>query len=135
MKPRSTEQHRRFFALIAAAFDQWPETCAFQPDNAEHLRAWLLVKAKHCTINTYYLPDDAGEYARLIPIISASMFKQYSWARANGNELQVCVPSSIAYESLGHEAFCKLSDEVGAIIEEIIGVPAEKLLVAKEQAA
>lgn len=34
LKGRSHPDHRRLFALIQAAYDQWPETAPFQPVNA-----------------------------------------------------------------------------------------------------
>ena len=32
-KPRSLEQHKRYFALINPAYAQWPEMHDFKPDN------------------------------------------------------------------------------------------------------
>lgn len=133
IKPRSYDQHKRFFAVIAAVFHHWPHAHPFQPENAEHLRAWLLVKAKHCTIKTFYLNDDAGEYARVIPIITATMMGKHSWCRAHGNELHVCVPMSIAYEEVKHPEFCKINDDVDEIIRAETGLDPEQLL--KERAA
>jgi hypothetical protein len=44
---RSIEHLRMFHAFVAHCFETWPEDADFLPDNREHLRAWLLVKAKH----------------------------------------------------------------------------------------
>ena len=46
-RPRSTQDHRRFFGLIAKAAAQWPHAHPFQPSNPEHLRAYLLVESGH----------------------------------------------------------------------------------------
>lgn len=127
-KPRSYDQHKRFFAVVAATFSHWPERHKFQPDSAEHLRAWLLVKAKHCTIKTFYLDGEAQEYARVIPIITASMMGKHSWCRAEGNALHVCVPESIAFDKLPHLAFCALNDAVDEIIRAETGFDPEQLL-------
>jgi len=132
-KPRSLEQHRRFFSVVSAVFNHWPERHPFQPENAEHLRAWLLVKAKHCTIKTFYLSEDATELARVLPVITASMLHKHSWCRSDGNALHVCVPLSIAFDTMKHEDFCRLNDGVDEIIRTETGLDPEQLL--REKAA
>ena len=130
-KPRSIDQHRRLFAVIAATFANWPERHPFQPQDAEHLRAWLLVKAKHSTVKTFYLDGDAEEYARVIPIITASMMGKHSWARAQGNALHVAVPESIAFDKLEHSKFCAINDTVDEIIRAETGLDPEALLTER----
>ncbi len=134
-KPRSTEQHRRFFALIKAAFQHWPERCNFQPDNEEHLRAYLLVRAKHRTIKTFHLPADASDSAALIPVVIATMLGKHAWAWSKGTDLFVCVPESIAFDKIGHAAFCALNDDVDAVIRAETGLDPDKLLKEAEAAA
>ena len=134
-KARSYDQHKRFFAIIAAAHSHWPECHAFQPDSAEHLRAWLLVKAKHCTIRTFELSDDAGDMARVIPIVTASMLGKHSWAKASGNTLHVCVPQSIDYKTVSHQEFQSINDAVDEIIRAETGLDPETLLRETERAA
>ena len=132
---RSLAQHKRFFAVIAAAFNHWPESHRFQPDNEEHLRAWLLVRAGHHTVKTFYLNDDATETARVVPIVMAMMTGKHSWCRSRGNELHVCVPQSIAFDKMEHAAFCKLNDDVDEVIRVETGLDPEKLLRETEAAA
>jgi hypothetical protein len=133
-KPRSLDQHKRFFAVIAATFHHWPESHkAFQPDSAEHLRSWLLVKAKHRTIKTFHLQEDASDTAALIPIVIAMMTGKHSWAWSKGNDLYVCVAESIAFDKLGHQEFCKLNDDVDEVIRVETGLDPEALL--REKAA
>ena len=129
-KPRSGEQRRRFFAVVAGTYHQWPEAHAFQPDNAEHLRSWLLVKAKHCVINTFQLESDAeaAQFAKLIPIITALMLKKHSWCRAKGDEIHVCVPLSISYEDCGHNLFTHICADVDEIIRTETGLDPEQIL-------
>ena len=134
IKARSTEQHRRFFGLVAATFHNWPEKHKFQPENPEHLRAWLLVRAKHCIIKSFFLEGDADQSAKLIPFVFAAMTGQHSWARAVGNELQVCVADSIAFDKCPHETFCRISNSVEEIIEAETGLRADDLLKAREAA-
>ena len=127
-KPRSIDQHRRLFALIKAAHDHWPEAHSFQADNAEHMRAWLLVKAKHRTVKTFYLSEDASESARLIPFVIASMLGKYAWAWADGNTLRVCVPDTIAFDKCPHGLFCGICDAVADVILREAGLKSEDLL-------
>ena len=44
-KPRSRNQHNRWFALATAAFHHWPEAHEFRPKSVDHLRYWLTVQA------------------------------------------------------------------------------------------
>jgi len=41
---RSKEHHNLLFHIVAAAYENWPPHEAFQPTDAEHLRAWALVE-------------------------------------------------------------------------------------------
>jgi len=134
-KPRSLEQHRRFFGVMAAVHQHWPEAHRFQPDNAEHLRAWLLVRAGHHTVKTFFLNDDASELAKVLPVITATMLGKYSWCRPRGNELHVCVPESIAFDKMEHQAFCKLNDAVYEVIRAETGLDPDQLLKQTEAAA
>ena len=132
---RSGPQHRRFFGLVAAIYAHLPEAHVFRPDNADHLRAWLTVRAGRHTVQTFFLSEDATELARVIPIITATMLRRYSWARSRGNELYVCVPDSIAYDKMDHAAFTKLCDDVAEIIKLETGLDADEVLKQTEQAA
>ena len=121
-KPRSLPQHNRFFALMQAAHNHWPEAHPFQPDSVEHLRAWLLVRAKHCVINSFHMGEDAGEAAKLLPIITATMMRKHCWAKAKGSELQVCVPISIDFKTVPQSEFARICGDVEEIIEAETGL-------------
>lgn len=134
-KQRSIDQHRRFFGMIAAVFNQWPEAHKFQPESAEHLRAWLLIKAGHSIIKTFILSDDASEVARLVPVITASMLGKHSWAHGDGNELKVWAPASISFDSVSHQDFQKINDDVEAVIRAETGLDPERVLRGEMEAA
>lgn len=134
-KPRSIDQHRRFFGVIKAAFDNWPDMHPFKPDNEEHLRAWLLVKSKHRSIKSFDVGSDAADVARMVPVIVASMLDKYCWSWPDGDgQIKVCAPLSIKFSELPHEAFCKLCDEVEGVILTETGMEAEHLLKSREAA-
>lgn len=134
-KTRSLDQHRRFFGLMAALHSHWPEDHPFQPDNSEHLRAWLLVRAGHHTVKTFHLEGEATEFARLVPVIVATMLGKHAWCRSHGQELHVCVPQSIAFDKLDHKSFCKLNDDVDEVIRVETGLDPDRLLKETESAA
>lgn len=100
-KPRSGPQHRRLFALIKAAWKHWPETHEVQCGSPEGLRDYLQIKAG------FGIPHK---------IVRGST--TYIWFEHK----------SIAYEKMAQDEFQKLSDKIEAIIVDVVGVPADKLL-------
>lgn len=133
-KPRSIDQHRRFFGLVRACFDHWPESHEFQPDNEEHLRAYLLVKAKHRSIKEFVI-DKADDVARLLPIVTAIMLHRYCWAWSIGdNQLMVCAPLTTNFNDMKHQDACKVYDAVDAYLLSI-GMDPEQILAEAEKAA
>lgn len=130
-KLRSLDQHNRFFAVVAALFDQWPERHPFQPDNAEHLRAWLLVKAKHRVVAEFYISDVSPEFIMAIPLIAFAMFRKHVWAWQDGNKIKCCAAKSIAIygkEAIGHLEFCAINNAVDEIIKQETGIDPEMLM-------
>jgi len=101
LKPRSTPQHRRYFALIRAAHKQWPEGHPIQPATEEGLRDYLQVMAG---FGIPHRIEKGGE--------------TYIWLEHK----------SVSYNKMGHNEFTVLSGRVEDEIVRIIGVPADKLL-------
>lgn len=139
---RSTQDHRRFFAVLQAAFHHWPEAHDFQPESVEHLRAWLLCKAGHCFVRTFELPDghDAVTIARLVEFAEQLMQRAgpddaYRFGRWKGMTLKVFSPKSIAFTEVGQREFGDLREKVEDIIAAEIGVPVDQLLAEHEGAA
>ena len=107
-KSRSTPQHRRYFALIKAAFQHWPESHDLQFGSAEGLRDYLQLKAGFGTVHK---------------IIRGN--QTWYWVEHR----------SIAYNKMSQDEFQQLSTKVEQVIEEIVGVPAEQLLNEDRNAA
>lgn len=125
--PRSNDDHKRFFALIAAAYDQWPESHEFQPDSAEHLRSWLLCKINYR--NTTMVETSTDPKAAVLVVEAA--FKaagSYAFVRPYGDGLAVYAPKSIAWDKLDQKQFGPVRDEVSGLIESVLSVTAEQLL-------
>lgn len=135
-KQRSLPQHRRFHGLVRACYHHWPESHTFQPDNEEHLRAYLLVKAGHRSIKEFYLADTAAneDVARLIPVVAAMMLHRYCWAWVDGEAIKVCAPLTTAFRDMKHEEACKVYDAVDQYLLSI-GMDPEQLLRETEAAA
>lgn len=136
-KGRSLSDHRRFFALIHAAFHQWPEAHSFQPDNSEHLRAWLTCKAGHRNTTELHLPAEATEDMRRL-----FQFGTECAIRAAGgvgfvvpyrDSLVVISPKSIAWDTIGQKEFGAFRDAVSDVIETETGIKVDDLL--RERAA
>ena len=137
-KPRSNDQHKRFFALIKALFHHWPEGHPFKPDNEEHLRAYVLVKSGHRSIKAFFPdPDDglnAHGLAKVVPIIITMMMNRYCWAWAEGDELRVCAPLSTKFTEMSHKDACVVYDAADAYILSL-GFDPDQLLKEHEGAA
>ena len=133
---RSVQQHRRFFGLVRALFHHWPESIEFQPDNEEHLRAYLLVKAGHRSVKTFY-PEVTGvsaDFAKMIPIVSAMMLNRYCWAWADGEAVKVCAPESTAFHKLPHKKACQVLNDVEDFVRTL-GIEPDEVLKEHERAA
>jgi len=132
-KPRSSEDHRRFFALISAAFDQWPEGADFTPDNAEHLRAWLLCKANYRKTTMIETDEPAATVVAIEAAFRAA--DTYAFVRPYGEGVAVYSPKSVSWDKLDQKKFGPIRDGVTAVIEDVIGVNADELLKQTERAA
>lgn len=136
-KPRSTPQHRRFFGLCTAAFDQWPETHAFRPKNPEHLRAWLEVQAQHFqAVKTIRCND--GDVKRLTAVLTAVLRTcedDKVFVEADGQCVIVKRALSIAYDKLPHLQACRLFDDVADVIRVETGIEPDQLLSDRRRAA
>jgi hypothetical protein len=124
--------------MIRAAFQHWPESAERQVSSTEELRAYLQMKAS----------ADYREIAATIPIVGMqkdrAMFLAEASIRAagsyampvlHGDTLVIFRPKSIAFSKMGHSDFCKLNDEVAAVIEAETGLAADALLKETERAA
>jgi len=127
---RSLPQHRRLFGVIGKAFENWPERCDFQPDSAEHLRAWLICKAGWREATTIHLGDatDVDFTARAIEM-------SFRAAKADGvhcfvvpirNAVAIVRPKSVAWAKMPHREFVMLSNAIDDVLKSI-GLDPEQL--------
>jgi len=130
-KPRSIDQHRRYFKMIALAFSNWPEAHDFQPDNAQHLRKWLQAKAGYRIAHKI---DTARTDARSLAIATAAMtaamkaLDDYCWIVPHRGSLLVVASKSIAFNKMSHVEFCTLNDMVADLIFAETGITVDDLM-------
>lgn len=149
-KPRSPQDHRRFFGAIAAAFDNWRHDHEFLPESPEHLRAWLLCKAGYHKVELIEIPeallDGLPQDAQVVvlnileSIVHRSVevakgADEHAFERTHGGKVAVFKPRSINFETLDQKAFGALREAVEEVIEGELGVPVETLLREHGRAA
>jgi len=145
-KPRSSQDHRRLFALIQKAFEHWPETNEFRPSSAEHLRAYLQCKAGHYECTPVFVDDihlfpeeKRGIAFKLVSLaveaaVAAALAEgSYAFTRVHGDAIAVFRPKSISWASLDQRAFAPIREAIEHEIEQVIGVKADALM--REEAA
>ena len=129
--PRFLPQHRRFFALVKVAMDNWPEHHWFQPVDEQHLRRWLTCKAGYHAVTTIDLDGDHQETGRAAVRIAESAIRAsggVAFVRPHGTALAIFTPLSISFARMKHQAFCDLCDRVANVIAREIGASADDLI-------
>jgi len=124
---RSNPDHNRLFALILRAYQQWPEAHPFEPQNAEHLRKWLIVTAGPEWRNarqTWLTNDEATR--RIIK--EAKKEDLDNFAIGDGTTISMCSPKSMAFHKMPQGEFSRLRDAITDIIEQTIGCSVEDLM-------
>lgn len=127
-KPRSVPQHRRYFALIRAAFYHWPETHAFKPMSEEHLRKWLQAKAGHRVIDTIDTAGMSPEQATASISRQVAKAGPFAFHSAVGTRFYSITSESIDFDTLPHLAACALFDSVAEVIEAETGIRCDDLI-------
>ena len=138
-KPRSVQDHRRTFSLINKAYHHWPEASDFHPVSANHLRAYLLVKAGYfdvISIPVGHIRPDSPAMALVRAAVEATIAAAirkgaYVFLRVSADAIETLWPKSISFASLDQKAFGPLREAIEEIIEAEIGVSIEELLTAR----
>ena len=147
-KPRSAPDHKRFFAAIRAAANQWPATHSFQPEGntagarSEHLRKYLLVRAGYRERQELPLEFAADQPAltRLIGVaIKAAMDRGGGYVEIatapDGGAVAVYSAKSMDWRTLSQSEFGPVRSTVEDLIASVIGVSVDDLLKGEAQAA
>jgi hypothetical protein len=130
-KKRSAPDHRRLFAIINNAFAQWPEGHDFQPDNSEHLRAWLIAKAGWREATPIALPENATDAMQVLFRLSIEAAIKAAGGTAfvvpYRRGVAVVRPKSMAFSEMSQQEFSKLRDAITDILEATLGCKVEEL--------
>lgn len=136
---RSSAQHRRQFAVFAAAFDMWPEQHEFRPRNAEHLRFWLEIQAGHfsvvLTLRVRSVPPTKLAAVLTAVLTACDHDRDRVFIEADADLIVVKKAASIAYTRLPHARACQVFDEISHVLSAEMGVSAEMLLRETARAA
>ena len=127
-KPRSVAQHRRYFALIRAAFYHWPDSHDFKPQSEEHLRKWLQAEAGYHTVDTVDTADMRPDQA--VAIISSRCAKAgpHAFFKSAGSRFYIFTSNSIDFNTLPHLQACAVFDDVAEIIEAATGLRCDDMI-------
>lgn len=139
-KPRSVQQLRRFFAVLRAMHNHWPETCRFQPKDEEHLRSWVLCRAGHYEVIDIDVPSPDKATMELVSrsveaAIKASRTYCFVQPDPDGNRVRVFSPKSIAFAKLNPDQFTKLNADCEFVFLQETGIDPSAALINEEQAA
>lgn len=129
-KHRSDPHHRLLFAVIARAFDNWPEGPGekFKPSDPEHLRAYLLIKAGH--YNKIDLrcenPNAISLEDQIRAVLGAvadkpTLVHTYPWG------IRIFTPKSISYAELGRAEFNIICERVFEVLSAKLRVDIKDL--------
>ena len=127
-KPRSPDHHRRYFKVLALAFEHWPDTHAEKFDDLESFRAWVQMRAGHFESTKLSLE---GANPHIVERVASAALKSsgtYARARVYGSDLYVYRPKSISFGRLDQKAFSELSASVETVIKVEGNLDAEELL-------
>lgn len=135
-KPRSVEQHRRFWGIMKAAFHHWPEAHEHQFTTMNDLRVWLTMKAGWRDLSAR-IPLTGVKPDHAVILATAAMKAAGSNAVAVAHKGQLCVwtPKSIRFDKMKHMEFVALNQAVEDVINAEIGITGDELLEQAKQEA
>lgn len=125
---RSVPQIRRYFAVLKLVFESWPEGHPEQFSDHEEMRAWLQMKAGY-RIASLNMPVFGIRPHLLVILIREALKAVGSHARPieYRGRLIIWKPKSISFGAMPHAEFCKLVDDVEAVIEAETGIKIAEL--------
>ena len=113
-KKRSMKQHRWFFALVNAAYENQSAGRVF--DNPERLRKWLLIKAGHCNVKRF----DPRAITREVTAWLRATYDDIDFTH-DGQWVYAKTARSIAFKEVGAADMAAIADKVvGVIMAEIV---------------
>lgn len=135
---RSGDDHRRLFALFNAAHFHWPERHPFQPDDVEHLRAWLLCKVAFRTVTHIDVPSSEPAIIKLAMLAAEGAVKAakgHAFFKLENGAIAVATPKSLAFDKCDQKTFGLVREAVENQLKFETGIDPEMMLREFERAA
>ena len=125
---RSDPHHRLLFAVIARAFSNWPEGDKFQPADAEHLRAYLLIKAGHFNkIDLRCENPNAISLESQIRAVLKAVCEKPTLDHTYSRGIRIYEPKSNSYAELGRAEFNTICERVFEVLSAKLRVDIKDL--------
>lgn len=121
---RSMESHKHYFAVIADAWGNLPESWATALPSPEHLRKHCLVMAGYCTTMQIVCATNSEA------VKACAQFKAmdtYSVCSINGSVVTVSTATSQSIKAMGGKVFQESKGKVLDAISQMIGADATEL--------
>lgn len=135
---RSAESHNAFFAAIARAWRNLPDTAPRKFATAKHFRSWLLVQNGFCNERQVVLDteDDARRF-----VAEARHFDPYMIDVVRGNVVTLYTPQSMAAKAMPRKTFeiakamllAQAAEMIGITVAELCQKPSDEPDHAHEQ--
>lgn len=126
---RNPRRHAMFFAVITEAYRNWPEGHEFQPENRDHLRAWLLCKAGHVETLDVTLPmtGDLTTKAVMAALVAFTGSKSVFVGVSKSGKIRAFRPKSQSFSKCKEAEIKPIVDRVYDIISVETGMAIEDL--------
>lgn len=132
VEERSGKSHAHLFAIIRASWLTLPEELALEFPTSEHLRAWLLIRAGHCTIMKVACPDrkTAMDFFRI-----AQALDEFAVVMLSDSVITISRAKSISYREVQGKQFQVIKSTVMDILADMLHITKEQLKDADKPAA
>lgn len=121
---RSSKSHNHYFAAIAEAWANLPESIAERFASPDHLRKWALIKAGYRDERSISCASKA-EAARVAAFMRP--MDDYAVVVARGNVVVAWTAKSQSMRAMPRGEFQKSKDAVLSVVAELIGTTADTL--------
>lgn len=123
-EPRSIKSHNHFFACLANAWDNLPESLADEFPNPESLRKRALIKSGYCTERQFVCasPQEAIKLA-----VQLQELDEYSIVSVNEKVVTHFRAKSQSINAMGKRDFSESKEKVLDYVSELIGTDATTL--------
>lgn len=131
-KPRSDSASGYFHKFVGKVFKNLPSDNEFK--NAEHLKAYLLCRAGHCSVMEVSAGDNTEFVARTLDHVLNKFLRSevYPLFEYKGDTLRIYRANSISKTAITAENFRPISEMALTIGAEMIGLTLDQLTTGDE---